>query len=81
MKGHKDMGYKEQLMTLISFMLKMRSCVENVKMATKHVISCHMKRGVDLLFITLRILRPVERNYRDKSLQQNCLGLDSFQKS
>ena len=81
MKGHKDMGYKEQLMTLVSFMLKIRSCVENVKIATKHVINCHMKQGVDLLFITLGILRPAERNQRDKSLHQNCLGLDSFQKS
>lgn len=76
MKDQKATGYKEQLMTLISFMLEERIHMENVNLATKYVKSCHMKEGVDLFFIILKHLRQVERKYKGRSLHQSCLGLE-----
>lgn len=76
MKGHKAAGYTEQLMTLIIFMLKKRRLMGNTNMIGKYVKSCHRKEGSDLLFITLGVLRPVERNYKGRSHYQSCLGLE-----
>lgn len=54
MKGNKAIGYKDQFMTLMSFMLKKRRLMENMNMITKYVKCCHMKEGLDFLFMTLK---------------------------
>lgn len=51
-KGHKAIRYKDQLMTLISFMLKKRRFMENMNIVSKYVKFCYVKKELDFLFIT-----------------------------